>query len=71
MYFILYPNQIQILNADTLTYLTKISGEFLKITIREGVNIACLTSNNQILIYNYTDLHKLTSDSTSKFEPVT
>ena len=46
---------IHVLKADDFSFVTKIKGSFSKIEIREGVNIACLSSELKIVVYNYAD----------------
>ena len=54
-YYILYSSIIHVLKADDFSIVTKIKGNFNKIEIREGVNIACLTSELKVVLYNYSD----------------
>jgi hypothetical protein len=55
LYFFLYNMSVHIVSADDFTFISKINGDFKKIDLREGVNIACLTTSYNIEIYSYKD----------------
>jgi hypothetical protein len=55
LYFFLYNMSVHVVNADDFTFISKINGDFKKIDLREGVNIACLTTSYNIEIYSYKD----------------